>query len=320
MPAIIALLRTSALLDIPNERSMHVIPMPRGGGVGVAVGAVSGLGASLLSGAPFDPALSGVVPLASVGLGIVGLIDDRRGLPTYVRLIAQVSAGVIIAGSLSTGSTISGPLLWCFAIVGVVWLAAYVNAFNFMDGINGISAMQSIACGGALVVIGTLWNVAALQVLGAGAIGASVGFLPYNFPSAKVYLGDAGSYFLGTWLSASALLGVATGVPLDVMVAPFAVYLADTGVTIMKRRLRGERLMSAHRSHTYQRIALAVDSHGRSAATVTTCSVACSVSVLWGSLNGTIGRAAGLAVATAVVSAYLAMPSLLEHRRKAVHT
>jgi UDP-GlcNAc:undecaprenyl-phosphate GlcNAc-1-phosphate transferase len=314
MPLVLTWLRRSELMDIPNERSMHVVPVPRGGGVTVLLAAVAGLASVAFPGATFDPAVAVVVPVVAAILGGVGMLDDREGLSAPVRLAGQVVGGIVVVGVVSTDSTLSRMAVACFIVVGAMWVAAYVNGFNFMDGINGISSMQAIATAGALVLIGRRWDVDALTILGGALVGASLAFLPFNFPRARVYLGDVGSYFIGAWLAGAALVGVARGVPIDVMVGPYAIYLADTGLTILKRVRSREKLMTAHRSHAYQRLALALGSHGKSAGIVTACSVVCSAAVLWGSNHGRAGRITGVIVGLAVVGAYLVAPAVLASR------
>jgi UDP-GlcNAc:undecaprenyl-phosphate/decaprenyl-phosphate GlcNAc-1-phosphate transferase len=307
MPGVLAGLRRLDALDHPNERSSHDVPTLRGGGVGPWLACLGVLGVT--------PGIDGQVRtalfIAAGGFGLLGLVEDLRGLPPsrrfLVQLIVALAAAVALHPLLSS-VTWSIPLL----ALAVLWIVAYVNAFNFMDGINGISAAQAVAAGTGLALMG--WQVDGAQLTLAGALlaGAALGFAPFNFPNARTFLGDAGSYFLGGWLALLAIVSLRAGVPVEAVAAPFLLYLADTGTTLVKRVLRGEAWYEPHRNHVYQRLTQLGWSHARVTAWVFIAILGCSAlgaAAIGASLPGRIGAMTGM---TAIVVAYLASPVLVD--------
>lgn len=255
-PAVILGLRRSQVLDRPGTRSSHDAPVPRGVGLAVAVGGIS---AAMLS--------SGLsewrVPLilVSAAFGLLGLVEDLRGVSSLRRLFVQ---GMIAVAALPLLlRDLSGPAPWrlLFACGVLLWLVSYVNAFNFMDGINGIAAVQAAVAGAAWWAMGSAEGVTALEVGGAIVGGAAAGFAPFNFPRARGFLGDVGSYFLGAWLAVLVVIGLRAGLAPEAVVAPLAVALLDTLWTLVGRVRRGERWHEPHREHVYQRLVAAGWSH-----------------------------------------------------------
>lgn len=243
---VIPLLRRTGTVDVPNARSSHVIPTPRGGGIGLVIGA--GLGSFtwfLLGGALPSPVL-----LSALFMGGLGFIDDRRGLSARIRLLGQVAVGFFCGWSL--GGLGGG-------LVGLIAFPVLINAVNFMDGINGISAIFGAVWGGSAIVFGLVSGTEEVALVGAITFGVCLGFLPWNLPRARTFLGDVGSYFLGALVAGGVLLaGAGEYGPLGsgawILLGPVAIYLADTGWTLMSRLLRGERVTQAHRDHIYQRL------------------------------------------------------------------
>lgn len=316
-PLVLAFLRRRQLLDHPNDRSSHTTPTPRGGGIAVAAGCLAAAAAASTTTA--TTGLTGdartAILLAAVAFGAIGLVDDLRGIPAVIRLATQLAAAAATAPWLLRDLT--GPGLWqlVFAVGTVVWLAAYVNAFNFMDGINGISAAQAIVAGGAWWVIGRSQDVDALAAAGLIAAAAAAAFLPFNFPHARMFLGDVGSYFLGAWLAAAAVVGLRSGVAFEAVFAPLALYLADTATTIVRRIRRSDPWHTAHRDHAYQRLTALGWTHAR---TTTAVAVTMAVCATLGavSLTGTLAaRVAADAALAAILVAYLAAPTWLSRPR-----
>lgn len=247
--ALIALLRQRAVLDVPNQRSSHAAPTPRGGGIAV-IGAVALAWACLCATGVLPPA-SLVVAAAMVGLALVSWVDDLRGLSPGFRLLAQFAAvaagiwalpsGAVFQGWLAPGlDAMAAALLW-------VWFA---NLFNFMDGIDGIAGSEAAAIGlGLVVVAGADPGVAGPA---AAVAAAALGFLVWNWSPARIFLGDVGSvplgYVLGFLLNRLALGGQWQAA----LILP-AYFLADASITLLRRLLRGERVWQAHREHFYQR-------------------------------------------------------------------
>jgi UDP-GlcNAc:undecaprenyl-phosphate GlcNAc-1-phosphate transferase len=139
-------------------------------------------------------------------------------------------------------------------MLGTPWLTGYVNVFNFMDGSNGLAGLNAAVAGAWFAGIGTIEDIDALAVGGALLLGASLGFLPWNFPRARVFLGDVGSYSIGFTIAWLALIGVLVSGQVLWCVAPTVLVLLDTSLTLLRRARRGESLTAAHREHVYQRL------------------------------------------------------------------
>jgi UDP-GlcNAc:undecaprenyl-phosphate GlcNAc-1-phosphate transferase len=252
------------IMDLPNARSAHAVPTPRGGGVGIVVAFL--LGIALLYGfASFarlaDPYFRGVI-LASIAIAVVGFVDDLRDWPFIVKLAAQVAAALAAITSGLYVETFAIPGIgavdigWpAAAAVTLAWILFATNAMNFIDGLNGLAA------GTALVACACLSAIAAAQG-GAFVYFASLllaagiaGFLPFNFPRAQIFMGDVGSQFCGFVL---AVLGVAASrfdtVAMSFLLVPMLLsgVLYDVAFTLVRRALAGERLTQAHRGHLYQ--------------------------------------------------------------------
>ncbi len=255
-PAVILALGRLELVDRPNARSSHDVPVPRGAGLAVAV--------AVLAAASFSPSLSAwrtPLILASAAFGVLGLVEDLRGVSWIGRLLAQGLIAAAVVPLLIRD--LSGPDPWrlVFTCGVVLWLVSYVNAFNFMDGINGISVMQVVVAGGSWWAIGNAKGVPGLAYGAAIVLGATVAFAPFNVLRARAFLGDVGSYFLGAWLAVLVVIGLRAGLPPEAVVAPVGVALADTLGTLVSRVRRGEPWHESHREHVYQRLVGAGWSH-----------------------------------------------------------
>ncbi len=309
MPAVIVLLRRLGVLDVPNARSSHARPTLRGGGLGVAVGVVAGVAVGLLvAGQGIDATVVAVlgVPL---GLGVLGFVDDVRSLGVRSRMLCQLALGAVGAGLLAQG-TDAGPVAAAVMVVsGGVWVAGELNATNFMDGINGITGITAAVIGGSQAVVGVAVDSPMVAVAGAALAGAALGFLPYNLPCARVFLGDSGSYLVGSLLALNAMAALQEGAPVVAVAAPFAIVLGDTSVTLLRRIKAGERWWTPHRSHVYQRVALGALGHTRTALLVGVLTAVCAgagLAVL--RTDGPVGAVVAAAVVAIVLSAYLALP------------
>jgi len=278
-----ALVRRLALahgvLDIPNERSSHSSATPRGGGMAIVVTTTT---------AVLVLAVQGSVPrdvcVALIGGGIaaavVGFVDDRFAVPAGVRLAVHLSAAawaVYWLGGLTAvrlGDHIA-PLGWVGGVLAVLGIAWVLNLFNFMDGIDGIAASEAVfvAGAGALLSAGGGAGVTDAAAVFACACG---GFLIWNWPPAKIFLGDVGSGYLGYVIAVLALAATrADSAAVWVWLILGGVFFVDATVTLLRRLVRGERVYEAHRSHAYQWLARRWGSHSK-----VTCAVL-MVNVLW---------------------------------------
>lgn len=258
------------LLDHPNGRSSHTSPTPRGGGLAVLGGIVLALSGSAATGrnAPVE------VILPALFLGAVGLVDDLKSVSGLVRLVFQFGAATVMVGWVLTDP--ERPELGAFGVVcAVVACVAYVNAFNFMDGVNGISGLNAVVCGAWFAFLGHDLRQPELLVLGLALAGASLGFLPFNVPTARLFLGDVGSYGLGLLIAGMAVVAYVDGASLFLVLAPTLVYVADTGWALIKRAIGRRPLLEAHREHVYQRLVDALGwSHVRAAGLTATLALA----------------------------------------------
>ena len=173
-PIVIAFLRRGEVYDVPNHRSSHVRPTPRGGGIAVALAALLALGFAW-NGAS-GPAVS--LAFTATAFGVVGLLDDFRDLSANLRLVAQVGIGIIASMLVLRETNLHVAVMVLVSALIVVWLMSFVNAFNFMDGINGISVAQSAVAGLAWFVLGWAASEPFFTIAGLAQAGAALGFAP----------------------------------------------------------------------------------------------------------------------------------------------
>lgn len=303
-PIVIRVLRSGAVVDIPGPRSSHTVPTPRGGGIAVGLGML--VGVCVLNDSTW-PALI----VALLLFFAIGLAEDLRGVPVAVRLILQLLSGAVAASLLLPSAP--AQLLPAAVVVGTaaVWITGYVNAFNFMDGINGISGAHAVLGGLAFAALGLWRHLPSLTVAAAITAAAGLAFLPWNAGRARVFLGDVGSYTLGAALAVLAVYAVLWGVPVEAALAPLSLYLADTGWTLLRRILRKQDWLRPHREHAYQRLCDAGWSHQK--VTLLTFGVGLAVTTLEVvSLSvSTRLRIVATVLAAALLVAYLAAPQRL---------
>lgn len=268
MTAVVRRYALRALLDVPNERSSHVRPTPRGGGLAVGVvflSAVALLAMLDILPAPLSAALIG----GGLLVAGVGWVDDHRPVAVRWRILVHFAAALwavfCLGGfpSISLGQ-ITLPLGWLghvLAVIGVVWL---INLYNFMDGIDGLAAGEAVTV--ALAAAGLLWLSGAVELALVTALFAAAcgGFLWWNWPPATIFLGDVGSGLLGYCFAVLALASEkAAAVPLMVWMILLAVFVLDATFTLLNRVIRGEKWYNAHRTHAYQRLIQLGFSHAR---------------------------------------------------------
>ncbi|MCW2897145.1 MAG: glycosyl transferase family 4 [Actinomycetia bacterium] len=304
-PLTIALLRRLAVLDMPGGRSSHSVPTPRGGGAPIAVGLVV---AALI--AP-GGARAGLAFAVAVGFfGLLGLLDDLRGLPVVLRLGLQLAGASAVAALLVARLSLPAVAVIMAALAGTAWVVGFVNAFNFMDGVNGISGAHALIGGVAYACLAGWrrdgFGVAAGLSLAVGACA----FLPWNAVRARVFLGDVGSYSIGAALAVLAVRLVSLGVPVEAVAGPVALYLADVAWTLQRRIRCGERWLEAHRTHVYQRWC----DEGWSHQEVTVLTSALTVLLCLLGVAGVLGDMADRVVADlaglGALAIYLASPGL----------
>lgn len=249
------------LMQAANERSSHVRPTASGGGVAIAA---CGVLAGLATAAVHGPVYAAIAALGAV-LGALGFADDRIDLPARLRLAVQLASVVVLVTVLATAMPLAvgfAPLPFWLAVGALVLFGtAWLNLFNFMDGIDGLAAGQAAFMAAAAVAVALLGGGDAGGPFGWGwwllaVAAASAGFLAPNWPPARIFMGDAGSLFLGFMLFALALVSVSEGaLRWPVWLILGAPFLADTLVTLVVRMRRRERWYAAHRRHAYQHLA-----------------------------------------------------------------
>jgi UDP-N-acetylmuramyl pentapeptide phosphotransferase/UDP-N-acetylglucosamine-1-phosphate transferase len=251
-------------LDVPNQRSAHSRPTPRGGGLCIVAGFFAGLAVWLALGGSLSPRALGWLGGALLVAG-VSLIDDLRPLPALPRLLTHVVGALVLT---LAGVQDRGELPLTFAVpLAFVYVIVLTNVYNFMDGIDALATAQSIIAALALAIAGILVGNPLVAAGGSLLMAASAGFLAYNLPPARLFMGDVGSTFLGFSFAGLPLLGnIGVGggrLPLEFGLVLLAPFLFDSLVTLARRFIGGERWYAAHNSHYYQRLVRRGMSHGQ---------------------------------------------------------
>ncbi len=260
-----ALLRFSLrrrLLDIPNDRSSHSIPKPRLGGAAIAIAFFVTCATMIALGErpfPSGAALAGALGGGAL-IALFGLMDDVRGLDARLKLLAQVAAAAIVVSSGVVLREFRLPLVGTIELgslaapATMLWIVAIVNFYNFIDGIDGLAAGIGLIASSFLYFIAGLAGASGLRGLYAVLAGASFGFLRFNFPPARIFMGDMGSTFIGFTFAVLAVAGEGAGIPAFLTLLLLASAIGDAALTLIRRALRRERLFSPHRTHYYQRL------------------------------------------------------------------
>lgn len=261
--ATVRLMITVRVMDAPEARKAHTRPTPKGGGVGVVVTFLIGI-AALYQFAAFsrlaDPYFLGVI-WASVAIAVVSFLDDLFDWPFTIKLGTQLAAALVAVASGLYVSDLRIPYLGPYPIglagaaASVFWIIFTTNAMNFIDGLNGLASGVSLIASLFLVFIaeqhGGWFAYAAAGLLAAGI----AGFLPFNFPKARIFMGDVGSQFCGFMLAVLAIVASRfDGVELSFLLMPMLLsgVLCDVAFTLLRRALSHEPLTRPHRGHLYQ--------------------------------------------------------------------
>lgn len=259
-------------LDIPNQRSSHIRPTPRGGGLAIVVVVLVGW---LASGVLASPETSwSVLGSYALGAGLVAAVswlDDLYGLPAIARLAAHIVAASLALVALGYWQTLplpgpAVPLGYAGVAIGLIWIIGLTNAYNFMDGSDGMAAVQGVIAGLGWALLGWLGQQPLVVELGLLLAAGSLGFLWHNWPPAAIFMGDVGSAFLGYSFAVLPLVALEEDGPLAgigsllgcLLLWPF---IFDAAFTFFRRLRRGENVLAAHRSHLYQRLMIAGRGH-----------------------------------------------------------
>jgi Fuc2NAc and GlcNAc transferase len=273
-------LRSNAL-DVPNARSSHVTPTPRGGGVAIVVTSLLAMGGFALFG-HVDERLFFALAGGGIAVALVGHLDDRGRIGIAGRFVIHVAAALwatLWLGGMTDlhfGSEVFhlGYAGTALSVLGIVWA---LNLFNFMDGIDALAGSQAVFMGAGGAAIALLANLSlATPEVCLAIVAACLGFLWWNWPPARIFMGDVGSGYLGFVLAVVALGAVRErGIMLPVWLILGGVFAVDATVTLLRRLVRRERFYEAHRSHAYQWQARRWNSHRR-------VTLACAaINLLW---------------------------------------
>jgi Fuc2NAc and GlcNAc transferase len=252
------------LFDVPNERSSHSTPTPRGGGLVIALVCLSFyVVIGVVTGLPFSWGyFCGALLVATVSW-----IDDLYSLPFWSRLLVHILAASILLWDVGFWSDISIPATSVQILLGTVvgslvtigWIAWLVNAYNFMDGIDGIAALQATLAGIGWAVLACFLKLESTYLLSGIVAASSAGFLLHNWQPARIFMGDVGSAFLGFTLAAIPLVARAeaqSDIPILPAVAVLFVwfFVFDTIFTLVRRLIGRKKVWQAHREHIYQKL------------------------------------------------------------------
>lgn len=251
------------LLDIPNDRSSHSSPIPRGAGLVIAtVCLVLYSAISILStGGFYYSYLAAAILVASISW-----LDDLYSVPFQWRLAVHIIAAILLVSGLGYPTEIYIPgsnefvhIGFFGAILAFLWVVGMINAFNFIDGIDGLAATQSILAGLAWFVLGLLYPFETVSTYGLILAASCLGFLIHNWNPAKVFMGDVGSTFLGVTFAALPFMASferpeSSSWLFTVAVAFVWVFIFDPGFTVLHRAMSGEKIWNPHRQHIFQRM------------------------------------------------------------------
>jgi UDP-N-acetylmuramyl pentapeptide phosphotransferase/UDP-N-acetylglucosamine-1-phosphate transferase len=290
------------IIDVPNPRSLHTEPVPRGGGLAIVAVTVAGVLVAV-----FFCKLQPLWALVSYAAGAVlvaavGWLDDLHSLPRGIRFLTHCLAAVTIIVVTGHWNVVTIAFLgnvhlgWFGVLVTLMWCVGLTNAYNFMDGIDGIAGGQAAVAGFGWSLLGWLCSEPAISLLGILAASSALAFLCHNWSPARIFMGDVGSGFLGYTFAFLAVLAsqhkpqlAAAGI---LLLWPF---VFDSIFTFLRRFRRGENVFSPHRSHLYQRLVLAGMSHAKTsslyialAAVGTLLATVWSLDRSWGNLGTVI--------------------------------
>lgn len=300
---VLGFLHRRQILDLPNERSSHKLPTPRGGGL-----ATTPILVLLLLAMGWFHASAG---LGMLGLGALILLaiswaDDRKGLPPLPRFMTHALVIGAFLVLMPVKLTVFDGLLPVWGdrlLAGIAWLW-FVNLYNFMDGIDGITGVQTAALGLGVAIIATLAPaMSMLDVIPAGLTVAAIGagFLVLNWHPAKIFLGDSGSIPLGYVLGGLLLLLAMQGQLAAALILPLY-YLADATITLARRALNREKLWQAHRKHFYQRAVQGGKRHDQVALAITGANIGLIAAAIWSVDAPWLGLAAGAVVVAGLLT------------------
>lgn len=267
------------VMDVPNARSNHDTPVPRGGGIGPITAIILGLivlGAGAI-GSGVSMVLKDLAALCAAVIILAGVsfYDDIRGLSPALRLAVQFAAAALVLAIVPFQDPIFQGLFpsWLDTLAALILWVWFVNLFNFMDGVDGIAGVETLAIGlGLFIVVVMSGRTSSVGHVGVLVAGSGLGFLFYNWAPAKIFLGDAGSVPLGFLLGWLLLDLAASGLWAAALILPLY-FLTDSTLTLYRRALRGDAVWRAHKEHFYQQAVAKGMSHARVSSSVAVANI-----------------------------------------------
>lgn len=311
--------RRRNLVDVPVERSSHTAPTPSSGGVGIAAGVLT---AVAVQASDFDGWSFAIALLFGLA-AMAGFVDDVRGMNARQKLAVLVSLSMPLAAFCARDQVGGVPFVgkvelgsWGGFAGALLCLTLYPNAFNFMDGIDGIAALTGVVTGTAFAVAGYWHGDLFLAQWGAVAAGASLGFLPWNFPRARIFMGDAGSLPLGLLLILCAMkASTSNALPLPASILLLGPFLFDVTFTLFRRWREGKTIGEAHKEHLYQRLSRLWGSHAKVSLLYATLSLVTGGLALTYASMSDAGKLLSLVVPLAAMLGFAALVLRAERRK-----
>jgi len=309
------------VLDHPNERSLHSRPTPRTGGVAISTGIL--LAILFLLYFLSEPGPVAWLLGSAFVIVPISFLDDKRGLPVIVRLLGHVLGSIVVVSGAElviAGEMLSAPIewpLWMSTLFGVLFLTWMINLYNFMDGMDGLAGGMAVIGFGVFALFGLSADNLAFAGLSFAIAAAAGGFLVFNFPPARIFMGDTGSALLGLMAGGLSLWGAKDGVfPFWAGLLIFSPFIVDATVTLLRRLFRGERVWQAHRTHYYQRLVRAGWGHRRTALLEYVLMAACASAALAGRDASASVQGALIAVVVVLYVVFFAVIRAAEVRAK----
>lgn len=307
-------------LDHPGERSLHVRPTPRTGGVAIVAGVAAGC--LLAVRVPDIPVGLVWVGVAAGLVAAVSLLDDRGGIGVLPRLLSHTLAAALVLAAGLVPSVLAapglvwappGPVAWGLAMLFLVWMA---NLYNFMDGMDGFAGGMAVFGFGCMALLGWHEDAFGFAVLNAVVASAAAGFLLFNLPPARIFMGDTGASTLGLLAGAAMLWADRDGIfPLWIGVLVFSPFIVDATLTLVAGIVARERVWQPHRRHCYQRLVRRGWSHRRTVLAEYALMFLAGATALWWVRSGGAGGSGWILGAWTMIYAIIFLWVLRSDRR-----
>lgn len=291
------------LLDHPNHRSLHTEATPRSGGLAIVLAFSAFVVLSALTGALVMPPQWYWPAIGILLLAVTGYVDDHAHVVPAFRLVIHLLAAtaLVFSGLVPEYFAVPGFSLQWGWLTGLLFTMGYVvwmiNLYNFMDGMDGFAGGMAISGFSTLAVFGLIGGNNAFMVLNMLVVATVSGFLVWNFPPAKIFMGDAGSPVLGYLAAVMSLWGAQLGLfPLWIALLVFSPFIVDATWTLMRRLIRGEKIWQAHREHLYQRLVQAGWGHKKTVLWSYVLMALCALSALYLNQSDVPGQWIGIVV------------------------